>query len=87
MTTTCTRCEGSGFLNAEQLPDDMDVFEVGHDAVLAWVNSDTDHDVAVCDCCGDTESWHGSPGEHYGSDDPPGNDGPYAYNGGLSECH
>lgn len=22
------------------------------------------HDVSVCDCCGNGEDWHGTPGEH-----------------------
>jgi hypothetical protein len=46
-----------------------------------------DHDVTVCDCCGDGEEWYGVHGEHYGPEDPPGPDGPYAYNGGLCECN
>jgi hypothetical protein len=41
----------------------------------------------VCDCCGDGEGWYGEPGQHYTSDDPVGHNGPYAYNGGLCECH
>jgi hypothetical protein len=46
------------------------------------------HDVTVCDCCGDGEtSWYGTPGEHYNNEDPQGREGPYAYNGGLCECH
>jgi len=45
------------------------------------------HDVSVCDCCGDEADWYGEPGEHYGPDDPPGDSGPYRYNGGLCECH
>lgn len=46
-----------------------------------------DHDVQVCDCCGDGDTWYGTPGEHYSNDDPSGPNGPYAYNGGLCECH
>lgn len=45
------------------------------------------HDVKVCDCCGDGSEWYGVPGEHYGADDPIGENGPYRYNGGLCECH
>jgi hypothetical protein len=45
------------------------------------------HDISVCDCCGDGENWHGTPGEHYTAADPMGGSGPYAYNGGLCECH
>lgn len=45
------------------------------------------HDVQICDCCSDGSEWHGTPGEHYGPDDPVGATGPYSYNGGLCECH
>jgi len=84
MATTCTRCGGTGFLNLEVCP--IDPLE-SRDEVLRWVDANTGHDVQVCDCCGDGENWHGEPGEHYNQDDPPGPDGPYAYNGGLCECH
>ncbi len=81
---TCTRCEGSGFLNLHQVPDN----ELSDDpeVMLKWIAKHEDHDVSVCDCCGDTEEWHGEPGQHYGPDDPQGHRGPYAYNGGLCEC-
>jgi len=75
----CTRCQGTGWLNIEQVPDGEPVAE--------WAHANTGHDVQVCDCCGDGEDWYGQPGEHYGPDDPRGLDGPYAYNGGLCECH
>jgi hypothetical protein len=26
------------------------------------------HDVSVCDCCGDGQSWYGTPGQHDGDD-------------------
>lgn len=80
----CTRCGGSGFLNTEQLPFTE---AVGPEDILRWIKANDDHDVCVCDCCGNGESWYGVPGEHYNSDDQPGRDGPYAYNGGLCECH
>ena len=113
--TTCTRCQSSGFLNIEQVPEDL--CDRGTEAIEDWLertrhlsnvmdecqpcecrickddrkepvpDDELHHDVEVCDCCGDGESWHGEPGEHYGPDDPPGNDGPYGYNGGLCECH
>ena len=104
--TTCTRCEGTGFLNIEQVPADIDCSDT--DAVLGWMDDRDDqinqlscschlnppcpkcellHDVQVCDCCGDGENWHGTPGEHYGPDDPMGPKGPYASNGGLCHCH
>ena len=86
MPLTCTRCEGSGFLNLWQIPGgDIDVDN--HDWVLKWIASNKDHDVAVCDCCGDGEEWYGTPGEHYGPDDPPGRQGPYDSNGGFCHCH
>jgi hypothetical protein len=55
--------------------------------ILDWIEWHDDHDVHVCDCCGDGKSWYGVPGEHYNANDPPGPYGPYAYNGGLCECH
>jgi hypothetical protein len=57
------------------------------DNVLEWIKSNTDHDVQVCDCCGNGESWYGDPGYHYHAEDPIGREGPYGYNGGLAECH
>ena len=84
MTTICTRCDGTGFLNAEQLPDGLR--ELGTEAVRNWIHSN-ESDVQVCDCCGDGDGWYGEPGEHYGPGDPPGREGPYSYNGGLCECH
>lgn len=85
--TLCTRCDGVGFLNTEQLP--FDAFEVGTDAVLVWMKTDAgiESDVQICDCCGDGVGWYGAPGSHYGPDDPPGPGGPYASNGGLCQCH
>lgn len=82
----CTRCQGTGFLNIDQLPDEL--ADRGIDEVLAWIKTpDGDaSDVSICDCCGDTTGWYGEPGSHYGGD-PAGPDGPYAYNGGLCECH
>ena len=82
----CTRCEGTGFLNAFAVP--VEVFQEGCESILRWIPDHPDSDVTVCDCCGDGETgWHGLPGEHYTSADPPGKNGPYAYNGGLCECH
>lgn len=93
--TTCTRCESTGFLNVDQLPFDMYSNADPIESVWGWINEmakkdppNDAHDVSVCDCCGDGEaSWHGTPGEHYGDEDPRGMDGPYAYNGGLCECN
>ena len=80
----CTRCEGTGFLNIGQCP--LDLYE-DREAVLAWIATNADHDIQVCDCCGNGEDWYGVPGEHYNTDDPRGPDGPYASNGGLCKCH
>ena len=88
--TSCTRCEGTGFLNLDQIPnkvleqfDSEGCFEI----IEEWINENNGHDAQVCDCCGDGEDWYGTPGEHYNNEDPPGHYGPYAYNGGLCECH
>jgi len=90
--TTCTRCEGSGFLNIQQVDKEtLAQFDLtgDHNVILKWIAKHPEpHDVTICDCCGDGESvWYGTPGEHYGPNDPPGRNGPYGYNGGLCECH
>ena len=85
MSLTCTRCDGTGFVNLDQIDDPIDLSNERQ--ILQWIEANSDHDVAVCDCCGDGETWYGVPGEHYNADDPPGHDGPYNYNGGLCECH
>lgn len=89
--TTCTRCENTGFLNLHQIPNaEMIELEKSDDfehAVLQWIKNNGEHDVQVCDCCGDGEQWYGTPGEHYNNEDPRGYEGPYAYNGGLCECN
>ena len=91
MSLTCTRCENSGFLNLGQI--DEAVLKIAdespgfHAFILAWIENHSEHDVQVCDCCGDGEDWYGIPGEHYNSEDPAGHNGPYAYNGGLCECN
>lgn len=64
---TCTRCENTGFLNVDQLPDEVieDWEQTGdYEVVLQWIKDNEDHDVSVCDCCGDGEGWYGIPGEH-----------------------
>lgn len=89
MATTCTRCQGTGFLNIHQVPDDVShqFEETGnHQLIIDWA-SENESDVGFCDCCGDGDGWYDVAGEHYNSEDPPGKDGPYAYNGGLCECH
>ena len=96
----CTRCEGTGFLNADQLESAIGEelrkrlltareradSESAQKILDRW-HAEEDHDVQICDCCGDGAEWHGVPGEHYGRDDPQGDRGPYEYNGGLCECH
>lgn len=84
----CTRCEGSGFLNIHQVPDPIrERFDATgeHNDIIAWMDSNSDHDVTVCDCCGDGQGWYRIPGEHDYKDNGP--NGPYAYNGGLPECN
>jgi len=84
----CTRCDGYGFINLEQIPEsDMAWIEEHadfNDGVFKWMRDHEDHDVAVCDCCGDGEGWHDEPGVH--NEAQYGKNGPYAYNGGLPEC-
>lgn len=91
MPILCTRCGGSGFLNLEQINPDVygqDVCDcTDGDAILKWIATHDNHDVQVCDCCGDGKDWYGIPGEHYNPDDPVGKNGPYASNGGLCKCH
>lgn len=89
MSLTCTRCQGTGFLNLHQLPDGLyDSFSDPVTDTRLWMEEEGgDHDVSVCDCCGNGVDWHGTPGEHYNKDDPRGNNGPYTYNGGLCECN
>jgi hypothetical protein len=81
----CTRCGGTGFLNYEQVP--KEAAESIPDTLEWLYNTATPNDVSVCDCCGNGDSWYGEPGEHYNTADPRGNEGPYAYNGGLCECN
>ena len=83
----CTRCEGMGFLNVHQI-EDATAHDEGFDGLHRWWKAHGDTcDVQPCDCCGDGTDWYGTPGEHYGPDDPAGRDGPYESNGGLCRCH
>lgn len=88
MVLTCTRCEGTGFLNSETLYSWLSEQDVYY--IKAYIDEHPENEdfeaVTVCDCCGDGEDWHDVPGEHY-NDDKQGKNGPYAYNGGLCECH
>lgn len=78
----CTRCDGTGVLNAHLMPGEMSAEEIREHLQSA------PDDVTVCDCCGDgAHGWYGEPGSHHEGGDDPGPLGPYAYNGGLPECH
>ncbi len=86
----CNPCEGTGFKNLDQVDEEtIKRWETTGDnqIMLDWIKQHPDYDVCVCDCCGNGESWYGTPGEHYHAEDPRGKDGPYAYNGGLAECN
>lgn len=77
----CTRCNETGFLNLHQLPADvLAQFEQSRKPlpVLAWIDANTEHDVQVCDCCGNGENWYGTPGQHDASRHPT--------NSGIPEC-
>lgn len=93
----CTRCDGTGFLNLDQVPKSILAQAEGAaeasgdkwefvDYILEWIANNEEHYVLVCDCCGDGTDWYDrTPGEHTEADF--GKDGPYAYNGGLPECY
>ena len=89
MSLNCTRCEGTGFLNLFQIKEDNFDPDNYIECVLKWIEDPANqpHDVSVCDCCGNGEEWYGVPGEHYNQEDPAGERGPYARNGGLCGCH
>jgi len=88
MAIGCNVCEGTGFVN---FPDDIDFSKMDNEEILEWIFKNEDEqycDFKVCGCCGNGEdAWYGEPGQHYSSLDPIGKNGPYAYNGGLCECH
>ena len=68
----CTRCGGIGFLNIDQLPPEViekgsaerEAGDASCPTILRWIEDNGEHDVQVCDCCGDGDDWHGEPGEH-----------------------
>jgi hypothetical protein len=99
----CTRCDGTGFLNLEQVDGDIlaKFTETGdHQIILDWIDEmaikamraggsctcsihpqwvpcsycEVLHDVQICNCCSDGETWYGTPGEHdwNNSNDPKG---------------
>lgn len=78
----CNRCKGTGFLNAHLIP----CFDVlSFETILSWLEDQVNSDVKICDCCGNGQTWYGTPGQHYSEDDPSGPTGPY--DGGVAECH
>jgi hypothetical protein len=67
MSLNCTRCEGTGFINLHQVdePTLQEFDRTGEvDVILKWIAANEQHDVSVCDCCGNCETWHGEPGRH-----------------------
>jgi hypothetical protein len=63
----CTRCNGTGFLNTHQLPEEVLVEylqEYDTEIIYEWMDNNVS-DVQVCDCCGDGEAWTYLPGLHY----------------------
>jgi hypothetical protein len=92
MATTCTRCEGSGFLNLHQIPEAyLSMIENADDPlskIKEWIckanRRGEKHDVRVCDCCGDGEGGHGIAGVHYNGEE---REGAYDYNRGICDCH
>ena len=83
----CTRCEGTGFLNAFAIPETIAQYlgDLNHGAIALWIADHPGTDVEVCDCCGNGVTWYGEPGTHNSRDN--GRSGVYAYNGGLPECN
>jgi len=63
----CTRCDGTGFLNLHQIDDEtLNRYDETGDpqVILDWINTNCAHDVGLCDCCSDGETWYHLPGEH-----------------------
>ena len=81
---SCTRCEGTGFLNLHQVPKDEAYILDSTEAIGEWMQKNQDNDVQVCDCCGDSEYHYGEAGHHYCGEELKG---AYDYNGGFCECH
>ena len=70
---TCNRCGGSGMLNHNQIVQHWPWLDGDPARALAALEEaglqlGVDHDVQVCDCCGDGENWHGVPGQHDNDD-------------------
>lgn len=65
---TCGHCESSGFVNLHQV-DEATLFRFeatgDHKVILDWIEAQVEpHDVQICGCCGHSDGWHGTPGEH-----------------------
>ena len=86
MAIGCNPCNRTGFIN---IPQDIDFSQMDNEEMLVFMKEHESEypDFQVCHCCGNGEDWYGEPGSHYTSLDPIGHNGPYAYNGGLCECH
>ena len=77
MSKHCTRCGGCGFLNIELVPIGVIILanegvSEFHEVISGWLADADVTAVSVCDCCGNGENWHGTPGEHYNDEDPRG---------------
>lgn len=68
---TCNPCEGTGFQNTHQIPGDyLGFLTPTLEGIQCWILAQTEpHDVQVCDCCGDGETWWNEPGHHHEGDD------------------
>jgi len=60
--TTCTKCDGTGFLNLEQIDDEIlkrfdntgDKTEIEMLIAKSLTDSDAETDACYCDCCDGT---------------------------------
>ena len=88
MSIIYKRCEGTGFIGLHHILHEECKQKPHNISETRFIFQHiAKSDVSVCDCCGDGNSWHGIPGEHYNKSDRMGSDGPYDYNGGLAECN
>jgi len=60
----CKRCNGTGFLNLNQI-EDQSVIDAGVDSILEWIERQEPYEytVCVCDYCGNGFEWYKTPGE------------------------
>ena len=62
----CTRCDGTGFLNIVKVDEKtLKTYASNHNinVILEWINKNKDHNVSICDCCGNGLDWHWIPGQ------------------------